>query len=662
MRPIRCLVAAALALSVPVACLAAPPSVGGCQILPTNNFWNTRVDNLPVLPISSTWVNSIGAATNLHPDWGQTELQYGIPYTTVPGSQAPVPITYSDFGDESDPGPFPIPPDAPVEGNGTGGDQHVLVIDTGHCILYELYNASLDAGGSSWSASSGAKFDLKSNALRTDSWTSADAAGYPIFPGLARWEEVAAGEIDHALRFTALHSYGGDDIVNGRPYYLWPARHVGPSTDSTWPPYGARFRLKASFDISTFTPETQVILRALKKYGMVFADQGANWYISGTTNANWPDAVISELKSIAGGNFEAVNTASMMLDYNSGAARQRGEKRDLSGDGEGDLLWSDSADGSVQGWLMNGLTATQTAGLLPGGGGYSVAQVADLDGDGKADLLIRNADGSVIGWLMNGLSVTAATTFVGPGSGWSVVKTADLDGDGKADLIWQHTDGTVQAWLMNGLSVTSTATFVGAGSGWSVSQVADLDGDGKDDLIWQHTDGTVQAWLMNGLTAASIASYVPAGTGWSVVLTGDFNGDGKTDLFWQHTDGSSQAWLMNGLTVAQVASFTPAGTGWTPMLAGDLNGDGNADIFWQHTSGASQTWLMDVGLRVSSLASFVPRATGWSATHLVDLDGDGKKDVLWHHTSGAVQAWIMNGLTITQIASLAGAGTFSVVP
>jgi hypothetical protein len=333
---------------------------------------------------------------------------------------------------------------------------------------------------------------------------------------------------------------------------------------------------------------------------------------------------------------------------------------DLDASGTGDLLWRNSADGSVQGWLMSGLNATQVAGMLPAGS-YAVTHEADLNGDGTADLLIRNADGSVIGWLMNGLSVIGTTTFVGPGSAWSIVKTADLDGDGKADLIWQNTDGTVQAWLMDGLTATSTATLIGPGTGWSLSQVADLDGDGKSDLIWQNADGTVQAWLMNGLAATSIASYAPAGSGWSVVLVGDFDGDGKSDLFWQHTNGASQAWLMNGLAVSQIASFTPAGTGWTPVLAGDLDGNGTADIFWQHTSGASQTWLMN-GLTVSGLASFVPAGTGWSASLVRDLDGDGKQDVLWTHTSGAVQAWLMNGLTITQIGSFAGAGTYEVVP
>jgi FG-GAP-like repeat/Divergent InlB B-repeat domain/NHL repeat len=332
---------------------------------------------------------------------------------------------------------------------------------------------------------------------------------------------------------------------------------------------------------------------------------------------------------------------------------------DLNDDGKSDLLWRNGGDGSVQGWLMNGLSATQVAGLLPAGG-YTVTHVADLDGNGKADTLVRHTDGTSIGWLHDGLNVVGQTTFFAAGSGWSIKHTADLNGDGKADLIVEHTDGRVVGWLMNGLTVTGTATFVPAGTGWSVSRVGDLNGDGKADLIWQNSNGTVQAWLMDGLSATQTATFVGAGAGWSVKLTADFNGDGKFDLMWQNADGTVQAWLMDGTAITQIASFVPAGTGWSPVLAGDIDGDGKADLFWEHTDGRSQTWLMN-GLTVTSLAGFVG-AGGWKATHLFDLNGDGKKDVLWKHTDGTVQAWLMTGLTISQIASLAGAGSYEVVP
>ena len=300
----------------------AAPTLGGCPVFPADNFWNTPVDSLPLHPSSATWVSSIGTSTRLHPDWGNVLADnYGIPFATVTGTQANVPITFPPDGypEESDPGPWPIPPGAPIEGGSTSdGDRHVIVIDTTNCKLYELYNAFPIGGGTSWSVFSSAKFDLRSNALRPAEWTSADAAGLPIFPGLVRWDEVAAGEIAHAIRFTASAIWGR---AGNAQKYLWPARHAsGSSTDSTRPPMGARFRLKSSFDISSFDARTQVILRAFKKYGLVLADGGSNWYFQGVSDTRWPDLVFDELKSIAGGNFEAVYTSVMQVNPNTAAA------------------------------------------------------------------------------------------------------------------------------------------------------------------------------------------------------------------------------------------------------------------------------------------------------------------------------------------------------
>ncbi|MBX3674519.1 MAG: DUF4214 domain-containing protein [Burkholderiales bacterium] len=313
------LLASALAIGLPA---AAAPTVGGCAVLPADNFWNTPVDTLPVHPKSADWVGTIGTTAKLHADWGNVLADnYGIPFTTVTGAQPLVPIMgdpAEDYSDESDPGPYPIPPDAPIEGGPLStGDRHVLVVETTNCILYELYNARPVNGGASWTASSFAKWPLGSNALRPAGWTSADAAGLPIFPGLVRWEEVAAGEIAHAIRFTAVNTLGRDPAT-GQITYLWPARHnSGSRTNLAYPPMGARFRLKASFDISGFSPETQVILRAFKKYGLVLADGGSNWFFQGVSSENWPDAIFSELGSIAGGNFEAVDTLVMQVHPDS---------------------------------------------------------------------------------------------------------------------------------------------------------------------------------------------------------------------------------------------------------------------------------------------------------------------------------------------------------
>jgi hypothetical protein len=233
------------------------------------------------LCLSTAYISSIGASTGLHPDFGANWNggPFGIPYTTVPGTQPLVPVAF-DYADESDPGPYPIPPDAPVEG---GSDRHVLVVDRDHCKLYEMWNASKQPDGS-WQAGSGAVFDLRSNALRPDTWTSAGAAGLPILPGLVRYDEVAAGEIKHAIRFTVQHT---------RKAHLWPARHdASSSTDANLPPMGQRFRLKASKDLSGFPAQIQVIFTAFKRYGLVLADNGSNWYVSGAPDARWDDDVL----------------------------------------------------------------------------------------------------------------------------------------------------------------------------------------------------------------------------------------------------------------------------------------------------------------------------------------------------------------------------------
>jgi hypothetical protein len=222
-----------------------------------------------------------------------------------------VPINISPYASESDPGPYPIPANAPVEGApNTGGDRHVLVVRQGECKLYELYRAFRNGSGSSWNAESAAKYDLNSNALRPDTWTSADAAGLPILPGLVRYEEVAAGEINHAIRFT---------VPQTRKAHVWPARHdASDLTGSQYPPMGQRFRLRADFNISGYSHDAQVILIALKKYGMILADNGSAWYISGAPNPAWDNDVLHELDDVVGSDFEAVDVSSLMVDPNSG--------------------------------------------------------------------------------------------------------------------------------------------------------------------------------------------------------------------------------------------------------------------------------------------------------------------------------------------------------
>jgi hypothetical protein len=272
--------------------------IGGCQVFPPNNPWNQSIATAPVHPNSAAYVASINSTKQfLHPDFGSNPT-YGIPYVVVPKSQPFVPITFNAYGSESNPGPYPVPLNAPVE---SGSDRHVLVVDSGNCHLYEMFAAQ--PVGAGWTCASGAVFNLNSNALRPDGWTSADAAGLPILPGLALYSEVAAGVINHALRFTV------DATQNG---FIHPATHQAGVANSTLPPMGLRFRLKASFNLAGFHGEALVILRALKTYGMIVADNGSSWYISGATDPRWNDNDLNQLKSVPGSAFEAVLTGPIL--------------------------------------------------------------------------------------------------------------------------------------------------------------------------------------------------------------------------------------------------------------------------------------------------------------------------------------------------------------
>jgi hypothetical protein len=290
----------------PVPDLGAGASLNGRAVFPADNEWNRDVSAEPVDPNSANLIAGIGLNTALHPDFGTVwnGAPNGIPYVVVSGSQAKVQINFNAYGDESDPGPYPVPPDAPVEGGPAGtGDRHVIVIDRDNWKLYELYSAFPTGAG--WTAASGAVFDLNSNALRPAGWTSADAAGLPVFPGLVRYDEVSGrGEIAHALRFTAQRT---------RRAYVSPARHFASSdTNANLPPMGMRVRLKASFDVSGFSPRMQVVLRALKKYGMILADNGSSWFVSGTPDSRWNDNELNTLKAVRGSDFEVVKMGTVV--------------------------------------------------------------------------------------------------------------------------------------------------------------------------------------------------------------------------------------------------------------------------------------------------------------------------------------------------------------
>ncbi|MGY4387349.1 hypothetical protein [Streptomyces virginiae] len=288
-----------------------------CPTAPSDSFWHAPVDELPVHPKSDRYVASIGAAEPLHPDFGSGLAEgrpFGIPVTvsetTVPESKVSL-----DYAEESDTSGYRIPPDAKVEnGPASDGDRHVVVWDKALCKSYELFDAERQGGGA-WHAGSGAIFDLRSNALRPDGWTSADAAGLAILPGLARYEEAAGGRIDHAIRIT---------VPRSDQSYVWPARHqAGQAADSSLPPMGLRLRLKSSVDTSGLAPQAKAVADALKKYGVIVADNGSPWYITGEENAGWDNAQLDGLKAFKGSDFEAVDASGLQQAPDSGAVAPR---------------------------------------------------------------------------------------------------------------------------------------------------------------------------------------------------------------------------------------------------------------------------------------------------------------------------------------------------
>ena len=282
------------------------PRIGNCPVFPADNIWNTPVDSLPKHPRSKAYIASIGLAIKIHPDFG-SNLEYGIPFTEIPDNTQEVPVNF-EYADESDQGKYPIPRDVPVEG---GSDHHIILIDGRKCTLYELYAAAPQKNGS-WTAGSGIKMDLKSNTLRPAGKTSADASGLPILPGLVRYDEVASGEIHHALRFTLQHTQGA---------YVWPARHsASSSTDKNVAPMGMRFRLRADFDITNYPRNTKIIMKALKRYGMFLADNGGSLYLGGVSDKRWSNDELHSLGEITAQDLEAVDESDLQVSSDSARA------------------------------------------------------------------------------------------------------------------------------------------------------------------------------------------------------------------------------------------------------------------------------------------------------------------------------------------------------
>ena len=313
-RPAVLVATAALAVTGLSGCQSVVPGTS-CPMFPSDSHWHAPVTGLPVLANSSSIVATVGASAGLKADFGSGLWDggpIGIPYVVVPGTQAKVRVTF-DYADESDAGPYPVPANPPIEGGAASdGDRHILIVDKGACRLYELYDAH-PTSTSSWTAGSGSIWDLKSNALRPASWTSADAAGLPILPGLVRYDEVAAGKVDHAIRMT---------VPVSRTAYVWPARHQAGSTSSTnAPAMGQRFRLKSSVKETDFPASVRPIITALKTYGAINADNGSAWFMSGVPDERWNNDDLATLRRIPGSSFEAVDASSLKVSNDSGQVK-----------------------------------------------------------------------------------------------------------------------------------------------------------------------------------------------------------------------------------------------------------------------------------------------------------------------------------------------------
>ena len=279
------------------------PGAPSCPVFPRSSHWNRPVDRLPVHPRSDAIVRAVGRDESAHADFGSGLYEgapIGIPYRVVKAGQRRVPVSF-EYASESDRGPYPIPPGAPIEGGRDGdGDRHVIVVDRSRCRLYELFSAYPQDGGRRWRAGSGAIWSLRSNRLRPRGWTSADAAGLPILPGLARYDEVRRGRIDHALRIT---------VPRTRRAFVYPARHfASDSDDPDLPAMGQRVRLRSDFEVSGFPRQSRVVLRALKRYGAIVADNGSAWYVSGAPNPGWDNDDLHSFGRVRGSDFEVVDT------------------------------------------------------------------------------------------------------------------------------------------------------------------------------------------------------------------------------------------------------------------------------------------------------------------------------------------------------------------
>ncbi|MGE0305604.1 MAG: hypothetical protein AB7Q27_07585, partial [Acidimicrobiia bacterium] len=496
------------------------PGAGSCPVFPVDNIWNTDISSAPVHPRSAAWMGSMNSAsTRLHPDFGRSgdpNQPYGIPISVVGAGHATRTFTF-DYPEESDPGPYPFGSDIAIEG---GSDRHAIIVDASSCKLYELYAVNGSRAGS------GAIWDLRSNALRTDGYTSADAAGLPILPGLLRYDEVLSGQVSHAIRFTASRTDRS---------YLWPARHqAGSASNSALPPMGARFRLRADLDLSRYRPDTQVVLRAMQNYGMVLADNGSNWYFTGAASNDWPDELLDELKSIPADLFEAIDVSGLQVAADSGQASTGIIEPPAAPTGPGYLLVGSDGRTYPFGGLHSGTqvlrSGTVDIELTPDRRGYwTVTSTGRVTGIGAPTF---GTDPT----LRNGETVTSMSTTASGAGYWLFTSQGRVLVYGDAPHL-----GDMSATVLNGPVLDSVPTPSGRGYYMVAS----------DGGVFTFGDARFSGSMGGQRLNQPVRSLVPDpdGSGYWLVA-----GDGGIFAFGAPFRGSTGSLVLNAPVVGMVAS------------------------------------------------------------------------------------------------------------
>jgi len=525
--------------AAPSARASSVPGAANCPTFPPNSVWHADVSHLPVHPKSAQFVSSIGLAAHAHADFGSGTWDggpIGIPYNVVGAGQPSASVTF-DYDDESDHVPYPIPANPAIEGGPDAtGDRHVLVVDNSTCTLYELFDAHPNGDGT-WHAGSGAVWNLNSNALRPDTWTSADAAGLPILAGLVRYDEVESGHIDHAIRVT---------VPRSDRSYLWPARHQAGSADASLPPMGLRLRLHANFDVSAYAPEVQVILQAMKTYGVIVADNGSPWYISGVPDDRWDNDHLHQLGNLSGADFEAVDESSLMVDPNSGQA---------AGAGEG-------STGNSPTWFLRDTNSTGIADHTFGYGDPGDRALAcDFDGDGVTTPTTFRSGAF---YERDSLTSGAANRVVQFGDAGDQPICGDWNGDGRDD-VGVHRGNTF--FLRNSNTTGVADVQVTYGDPGDDAIIGDWNGDGHATLGIHRGNGF---YLRNSNSTGVADITFSYGDARDQPLVGDWNGDGR-DTVAIHR---GNAFYFRNTNTSGVADLTITyGDPGDFAIVGDWNGD-----------------------------------------------------------------------------------------